>query len=172
MGIQYRVDRARDYDVPVGMCSLLYLGDSRTEAFRVFEAAPLFLNTWGKADTMYGVLLSHTDGDCYTSLASRGIKADPNATKDHGAATRRATITIEVDVSSDMFKGMMHTFDDHIGAIARDIFRNPHYFTDMRATRIVVHNGADPELNALEMRMGQRAIDNARSKAHSDREQP
>ena len=45
---------------------------------------------------------------------------------------RKAKLTIEFDIVSDQFPGVMHTFDDHIASIARDVSRNPHYFKGMK----------------------------------------
>lgn len=56
---QYKVDRAREgYFAPVGMNSILYVGDSMPEAMRVFNYANGGKNAWNGEDSSYGVMLS------------------------------------------------------------------------------------------------------------------
>lgn len=57
---KFRVDRATNRDIPVGMNSILYLGDSLSAAHKAFVNAEPGIDTWGKPDSNYGVLLSST----------------------------------------------------------------------------------------------------------------
>ena len=71
-------------------------------------------------------------------------------------AGRKAKLTIEFDVVSDHFQGAMHTFDDHIASIARDVSRNPHYFKGMR---VVSLEQEDHDLSKMEVITGQKRAD-------------
>ena len=65
---------------------------------------------------------------------------------------RKAKLTIEFDVVSDQFPGMMYTFDDHIALIARDISRNHHYF---KGIEVLSLEQGDEVLSKIEVATGQ-----------------
>lgn len=59
MGTKYRVDRNTSHvRTPVGMNSLLYLGDDLREALRAFDRASTGIDPWNKPNPIYGVTLS------------------------------------------------------------------------------------------------------------------
>jgi len=58
----YRVDRNDSKsNVPCGMNSILYIGDSLRQAERVFNNAEAGINSWNQANANYGVTLSTWD---------------------------------------------------------------------------------------------------------------
>ena len=61
--MKYRVDRAKGKTVPVGMNSILYLGESRSKAVHAFNDALPGFDEWTKPDDSYGVLLSSWSGN-------------------------------------------------------------------------------------------------------------
>ena len=74
---QYRVDRANSTVVPVGMNSILYIGDDWTEARKVFASAKPGKDAWGKPNSTYGVILSvwrgsHSVGE-YVMKCQKGL---------------------------------------------------------------------------------------------------
>jgi hypothetical protein len=56
---KYRVDRNDSTEtVPCGMNSLIYLGDSLSQATKAYMAANTGLDAWNKPNPSYGVTLS------------------------------------------------------------------------------------------------------------------
>lgn len=73
----YRVDRNDSVTrVPVGMNSLLYVGDSLTQARRAYLQAKAGLTSWGNEDQSVGVTLSKWDSlrRQYYVLEAKGIQ--------------------------------------------------------------------------------------------------
>lgn len=59
MGTNYRVDRnSSEHITPLGMNSLLYLGDSYQAARRAFDEASPGRDAWNKPNDLYGVTLA------------------------------------------------------------------------------------------------------------------
>jgi hypothetical protein len=57
---RYRVDRApKGPNPPVGMNSILYIGDDAEEARRVYDYAHGRKDSWGQPDPDYGIMLSY-----------------------------------------------------------------------------------------------------------------
>lgn len=59
MGTRYRVDRVEAHELrpPVGMNSLLYLGNDRRAALKEFNSANTGLTEWGVPNPTYGVAM-------------------------------------------------------------------------------------------------------------------
>ncbi len=51
----YRVDRVEPLEQPIGMNSILYIGDSFRKATRVFEHSEGGFDAWNKPNPAYGV---------------------------------------------------------------------------------------------------------------------
>ena len=82
MGTAFRVDRAQPQDpVPIGMNSLLYLGDSEQAAQRAFELATPGFNAWNAPDPSYGVTMSRWHGQ-HSVGEYRVVKMKTLATKE------------------------------------------------------------------------------------------
>ena len=65
---QYRVDRAEETKTaPVGMNSIIYLGDSYKEASRCFRTTTGGKDAWNQPNQDYGVMLSKWNGQDYVS---------------------------------------------------------------------------------------------------------
>lgn len=63
MGTRYRVDRnASSTTTPLGMNSLLYLGDSHRAALKAYNAAEPGTDPWGRPNDTYGVTLAEWRG--------------------------------------------------------------------------------------------------------------
>ena len=56
--MKFRVDRADSTRVPCGMNSILYLGDSWSEARRVYAHTEPGRDMWNQPNERYGVILS------------------------------------------------------------------------------------------------------------------
>lgn len=71
----YRVDRVNQKVVPCGMNSIQYIGDSFTEAKRVFDSIPSGYDVWNKPNSSYGLILSvwNDDKNDYIIKCSKGI---------------------------------------------------------------------------------------------------
>lgn len=61
MSNNYRVDRVNSRRIPCGMNSILYIGDSWNTARAIFNAAQTGLDSWGKPNATYGVVISVWD---------------------------------------------------------------------------------------------------------------
>lgn len=72
---EYRVDRADSKKVPCGMNSIIYTGRSIGHALRAFSAAAVGVDSWGKPNPAYGVILSKWDSARrdYVTQAQRGV---------------------------------------------------------------------------------------------------
>lgn len=63
----YRVDRAKESpEPPVGMNSILYVGDSYTTAMHVYRHSVGGKNAWNQPNRDYGVMLSKWNGEKYS----------------------------------------------------------------------------------------------------------
>ena len=71
----YRVDRVDSLRVPCGMTSILYYGTSKSLAQKAFSKAQTGLDTWGKKNDEYGVVLSqwNKEDNDYNILLSKGL---------------------------------------------------------------------------------------------------
>lgn len=69
----YRVDRNDRRATPCGMNSLVYLGGNKAEAVRVFNSTASGIDTWGREDGRYGVVLSEWRSDSYRVLDAKGV---------------------------------------------------------------------------------------------------
>lgn len=58
MSTDFRVDRVDELRVPCGMNSIVYVGPSEIAARTEFAKAKVGLDTWGKPNDTYGVILS------------------------------------------------------------------------------------------------------------------
>lgn len=76
MSTQYRVDRAHSPVTPVGMNSILYLGNNWGEARATFHAAEAGYNNWNTRVEGYGVILSVWDDakQQYVVKCQKGIE--------------------------------------------------------------------------------------------------
>ncbi len=62
----YRVDRAEESpEPPVGMNSILYVGDNYVAAMHVYRYAEGGKDGWNQPNRAYGVMLSKWDGEKY-----------------------------------------------------------------------------------------------------------
>lgn len=64
----YRVDRNDCPKTPCGMNSIVYIGDSLGIAKRTFNITRPNIDTWGKEDETYGVVLSRWNGNDYAVI--------------------------------------------------------------------------------------------------------
>lgn len=85
MGTKYRVDRNTDRtSTPLGMNSLLYLGNDRRAATRAYNLAQPGTDPWGRPNDTYGVTLAEWrgpakyDGD-YVVRQSKFLHVDATA---------------------------------------------------------------------------------------------
>jgi len=67
----YRVDVAMARSVPVGMLSILYIGDDWHYANRVFNGADVGRSPWGEENAAYGVILSVWNPDTHEYVVKR-----------------------------------------------------------------------------------------------------
>ena len=62
----YRVDRAEELpEAPVGMNSILYVGDNWVTAMQVYRHTVGGKDAWSQPNRDYGVMLSKWDGEKY-----------------------------------------------------------------------------------------------------------
>ena len=76
MSTQYRVVRADTLAEPVGMASIIYLGDSKRQATQALLDAELGLDKWEQPNDRYGVVLFewYDLGKRYVPVSWRGIQ--------------------------------------------------------------------------------------------------
>lgn len=72
----YRVDRLNCLSIPCGMTSIVYIGDSFTEANKAFSSVDPGVNAWGQKDKSFGVVLSEWEDyrKDYSVILSKGIR--------------------------------------------------------------------------------------------------
>ena len=75
--IKYRVDVTPTRSVPCGMNSIKYLGDDWHDARAVFAETKARVDSWGKPNAAYGVILSVWDDSKqqYIIKCEKGLKS-------------------------------------------------------------------------------------------------
>lgn len=71
----YRVDRVINRQVPCGMNSIRYIGDSFKVAKALFDKEPTGFDAWGQPNAAYGVVLSvwNPERNEYVVKCERGL---------------------------------------------------------------------------------------------------